>query len=143
VINDYIQPTAPKNQWAEFSTQGKINEVQKPIDKRGTTNNPIITRTGTGQNPLPTKANCTTPWGKTIKHGQFVKAYKASIGLLDLPCDVEIRACVNGNMKGSYTYGECKFYNTNYREYLKAGAPESNTGFIFFERIKWIFRREI
>ena len=143
MLNDYIQPTAPSKQWAEFSTQGKINEVQKPIDKRGTTNNPIITRTGVNQTPLPTKENCITPWGQEIQHGQFIKAYKASIGLIDLPCDVEIRACVNGNLKWSFPYGECKFYNTTYSEYLKAGAPESNTGFMFFQWIKWIFKREI
>lgn len=136
VINEYIQPSDPINSWADFSTQGKINIIEKPIDKRGTSNNPIITKKEVTESPLPSKANCITPRGQTIKHGQFTKWYKAPRGFIDLACDVEIRACVNGNLKGTFNYPKCTFNNTSYTDYLKAGSPTASTGFLFFQRIK-------
>jgi hypothetical protein len=39
-------------------------------------------------------------------------------------------------MKWSFTYSTCAFNNTTYTDYLKAGSPKSNTGFLFFQRIK-------
>lgn len=140
ILNEYIQPVAPINSWATFSTEGKINETQKPIDKRGTGNNPIKNQSGVSQLPSPSKTSCTTPRGQEIKHGQFIKAYKAPRGFIDLPCNVEIRACVNGNMKWNFRYAKCTFNNTIYSEYLKAWAPTSNTGFLFFQWIKWIVK---
>jgi len=142
VLNAYIQPTTPANVWAEFTTQGKINETIKPIDTRGTSNNPVRTQSGISQTPLPTKIGCISPRGQNIEHGQFVKAYKAPRWFIDLSCDVEIRACVNGNLKGNFVYSKCTFNNTTYSEYLKAGSPKSNTGFLFFQRIKAAFRRQ-
>ncbi len=142
VINTYIQPTTAKNVWAEFTTQGKINETTKPIDTRGTSNNPVRTQSGIAQTTLPTKIGCISPRWQKIEHGQFVKAYKAPRWFIDLACDVEIRACVNGSLKGAYIYNKCTFNNTTYSEYLKAGSPKSNTGFLFFQRIKAAFRRQ-
>ncbi len=142
ILNEYIQPTAPVNSWAEFNTQGQISTTPvKATDTRWTTNSPVITDSEVNESPLPNKANCTTPRGQKIKHGQFIKAYKAPRGFIDLPCKVEIRACVNGNLKGTFAYSKCTFNNTSYAEYLKAGSPRSNTWFLFFERIKKTFKR--
>ena len=139
ILNDYIQPTKPINAWASFSTQGKINQTTKATDKRGTSNSPVLTDTTVTQSGLPNKYNCITPRGQTIKHGQFVKAYKTPRGFIDLACDVQIRPCVNGSLKWTFTYSKCTFNNTTYTDYLKAGAPKSNTGFLFFQRIKSVF----
>ncbi len=137
VLNEYIQPTTPINVWAEFDTQGKINTTEKPIDIRGTTNSPVTTQPAIKQSPLPNKASCKTPRGQTIKHGQFVKAYKAPRGFIDLPCNVELRACVNWSLKGSLTNAKCNYTNTTYTDYL-TGSSTMNTGFFFFEWIKSI-----
>ncbi len=141
VINDYIQPAAPVNAGAEFSNEGKINTTESPTITRGTTNTPVVTKSWVIQSPLPSKASCTTPRGQSIKHGQFIKAYKAPRGFIDLACDVELRACINGNLKGTFTYSKCTFNNTSYADYIQAGAPASNTGFLFFQRIKSALRR--
>lgn len=141
VLNEYIQPSAPANAGAEFTTQGKIDTTKKPIDTWGTSNNPIMNKPVTTETPLPNKESCFTPRGQEIKHGQFVKAYKAPRGFLDLACDVEIRACINGNLKGTFNYSKCTFNNTSYAEYIKAGSPKASSGFLFFQWIKTAFRR--
>lgn len=140
VLNDYIQPSPAVNAWAEFDNQWQINTTEQPTNNRWTTNNPVTTQPEVIQTPLPTQKSCTAPRGQKIKNGQFVKAYKTPRGFIDLPCDVQIRACVNGNLKGTFTYSKCTFNNTTYTDYLKAGSPTSNTGFLFFPRIKKALR---
>jgi len=141
VLNEYIQPNTAPNVWAEFDTEGKINTTETPTNTRGTSNSSGITQTGTNQSPLPDKADCRTPRWQVIEHGQFVKAYKAPRGFIDLDCEVEIRACVNGNLKGNFTNAKCIFNNTTYADYLNAGSPRTNTRFMFFDWIKGIFVR--
>ncbi len=136
VLNEYIQPNEPINSWAAFNTEGKINETQSPTDTRGTSNSPTTSQPEVEQTATPNKANCITSRGQTIKHGQFVKAYKAPRGFIDLPCEVELRACVNGSLKWTFSNAKCTYNNTTYSEYITAGSPASNTGFLFFERIK-------
>ncbi len=135
-INEYIQPVPPVNAWSWFDTQGKINTTGEAIDTRGTSNSPVTTTPTVSQTQPTTKASCTTPRGQKIAHGQFVKAYKAPRGFIDLPCETEIRACVNGKLKWAFINAKCTFNNTTYTDYLKAGSPKSNTGFLFFQRIK-------
>ncbi len=139
--NELIQPKDPANIWAEFDTEGKIDGKETPIDTRWTTNSPVITQPEVGQTPTQTKKSCTAPRWQKIQHGQFIKAYKAPRGFIDLPCDVQIRACVNGVLKGNFKYATCTYNNTTYADYLTAGSPASNTGFLFFERIKKVLRR--
>ncbi len=141
VLNEYIQPTSPINSWADFSTEGQINDTKKPLDTRWTNKAPVTTESEVEQTPTPTKKSCTTPRGQEIQHGQFTKAYKAPRGFIDLECEVELRACVNGTLKWDFKYAKCTFNNTTYADYLTAGSPTSNTGFLFFERVKNIFRR--
>ncbi len=141
ILNEYIQPTPPINSWATFDTKGKINGTEQPTDTRATSNSPVTTNKEVSQIAQPYKKGCTTPRNQKINHGQFVKAYKTTRGFIDMPCEVELRACINGTLKGSFRYSKCTTYNTTYDEYLTAGSPSSNTGFLFFERIKSILRR--
>lgn len=139
VLNEYIQPVPPAYAWADFDTEGKINTEENPTNERWTTNNPVTGTPSVNQTPLGQKASCTTPRGQSIEHGQFIKAYKTSRGFIDMPCEVELRACVDGALKWSLNYSKCTFNNTTYADYLTAGSPTSNTGFLFFERIKNLF----
>lgn len=138
VLNEYIQPAEPVNAGAEFNNEWKIDTIDRPTNTRGTTNNTVITKSWVIQTPLPSKASCTTPRGQKIQHGQFIKAYKAPRGFIDLACDVEIRPCVNGSLKGTFTYSKCIFNNTSYIDYMNTGEPQASTKFLFFERIKWL-----
>lgn len=140
--NALIQPTTPKNEWATFTTEGKINtSEEQPTNTRGETNNPVTTQPEVNQTPNENTKSCTTSRGKKVQHGQFVKAYKAPRGFIDLPCDVQIRPCVNGVLKGSFIYSKCTFNNITYTDYLTAGSPKSSTWFLFFERIKSILKK--
>lgn len=159
VLNEYIQPAAPVNEGANFNTEGKINTTETPTNSRNTTNTPMTTQTGVTQKPLSTKASCTTPRGQKIKHGQFIKAYKTPRGFIDMQCEVEIRPCVNGILKGSFTYSKCAFQNITYSDYLQWTNKDftqptaqdisqsinqeftqtTQKSFRSFDRIKWVF----
>ncbi len=139
--NELIQPKPPMNSWAEFNTQGQLQPEKEPTTSRWTTSTQVTTQPEVEQESTPSKKSCSAPRWQKINHGQFVKAYKAPRGFVDLACEVELRACVDGTLKGNFRYATCAFNNTTYSEYLNAGSPTSNTGFLFFERIKNIFRR--
>lgn len=124
ILNDYIQPTTPVNVWAEFSNEGKINTTEAPTDTRGTRNKPVVIDKAVIQTPLSTKASCTTARWQTVKHGQFVKAYKTPRGFVDMQCEVEIRPCVNGALKGSFIYPKCIFKSITYTDYLQWNSKD-------------------
>lgn len=140
VLNEYIQPTDPMYSGAEFNTEGKIDTPENPTTTRGEGKWPVAWEDNEISTTTPTKAGCKTPRWQSISHGQFIKAYKAPRGFIDLPCDVQIRACVNGTLKWDFKYSKCTFNNTTYADYLTAWSPSSNTGFLFFQRIKKVFR---
>lgn len=49
-------------------------------------------------------ANCTTPWGASVAHGNSVTAYKSSSAST---CTSQTRTCDNGTLSGSYAYQSC------------------------------------
>ena len=85
---------------------------------RGTTNTAGTTTSTAVNQTTVTKQNCSTPRGTTVNHGQFVKAYKTSVGLLDMPCETQLRLCVNGSLKGTFTNKSCTFKNMTYNDYI-------------------------
>lgn len=138
VLNEYIQPAEPIHAGGEFNNEWKINTTDKPSNIRGTSNNSISTKSWTLQTPWVNKAYCTTPRGQKIQHGQFIKAYKSPRWFLDLACEVEIRPCINGSLKWTFTYSKCIFNNTSYIDYMNAWNTQASKKFLFFERIKWL-----
>lgn len=42
---------------------------------------------------------CETPWGERVRSGQFVKAYRFKNGFSDIPCQVQLRLCVDGELE--------------------------------------------
>ena len=117
-VDPLVQPQPAVNNWANFSTNGKINETTPTTTTRwnttaGHTNNSVgVTQT---QN---IKSDCRAPRGNIVKHGQFVKAYKSSLGLIDVPCETEIRLCVNGELKGKFLNKTCTVKNMTYNDYI-------------------------
>ncbi len=141
VLNEYIQPTEPKYQDAVVTTQGKRNESETPAKTtRWTSNNPVINTNETNQQTTPKKQWCTTPRGQRIDHGQFIKAYKSPRGFIDLPCEVQLRACTDGILRGTFRYNTCTFTNTTYAEYLTSSSTQWTGKVLFFERIKKLFK---
>lgn len=126
-VDPLIQPDKAALSGASFDVHGKINTTETAIDTwpdGKSTGQPTIV---TSVNQTPTdKRYCTTAWGEKIKNGQFIKAYKSSIGLIDMPCEVELRLCVDGTLKGHYTNRTCLVKNMTYRDYL-VGNSDLNT----------------
>ncbi len=118
-LNEYIQPGPAINSGAEFNTEWKINQwTETPSTTRWDPANIASQSDAEVSQTEKYATSCFTPRGGVIKHGQFTKAYKSPIGLIDLPCEVELRACINGTLKWNYTYQKCTVKNMTYNDYL-------------------------
>jgi len=117
-VDPFVQPGEPSLSWADFDNHWKIDWTIIPIDvwwSPGSWNpadNVSVSQT------TDSSIQCVTPWWETVKNGHFVKAYKSSVGFIDLPCEVEIRLCVSWKLKWYYTNRACTFKNMTYRDYL-------------------------
>ena len=60
--------------------------------------------------------SCRTPRGEKVDNKKFVKAYKHKNGFSDLPCEVQIRMCLNGELEGDFEYDSCTPWNISYME---------------------------
>ncbi|MCK9467112.1 MAG: hypothetical protein M0P94_02180 [Candidatus Absconditabacterales bacterium] len=116
-------PGYAKNDGAEFDTHGKINSsTQNP---QTTWNNSI--KDGAIKDPdisLGNKGyyNCVSPWGDSIQHGQFVKAYKTPIGFTDDLCQVELRLCLDGNLNGAFVNKSCEYMGVSSQDYREGNV---------------------
>ena len=63
-------------------------------------------------------AVCKTPWGEKVQPGHFVKAYRFKNGFTDIPCQAQIRTCVDGKLEGQYQYSSCQSWDTSYEDFL-------------------------
>lgn len=117
-VDPFIQPQSPSLSWADFDTHGKINGTSQPGDVWWSPSSGRPSETTSVSQTVPTTLLCVTPWGERVKNGQFVKAYKSSVGLIDMPCEVELRLCVKWKLKWSYANRTCVFKKMTYRDYL-------------------------
>lgn len=124
-IDPFIQPNQPSLSDAEFDTHGKINGTTDPIDVWWSPSSDRPTDVISTSQTSPANIKCVTPWGEIIQNWQFIKAYKSSIWLIDMPCDVEIRLCVWGDLKWSYSNRTCTFKKMTYRDYLVQNYNEN------------------
>ncbi|HCB51383.1 TPA: hypothetical protein DEP21_02285 [Patescibacteria group bacterium] len=125
-MDPYIQPKDPSLSGADFDVHGKINTTEKPIDVWPDGKSTGKPKAVTYTTQTSTKsANCITSWGETVKNGQFIRAYVSPIGLIDMPCEVELRICTNGVLKGTFTNRTCTFKNMTYRDYLVGNTDSS------------------
>lgn len=126
VINPLIQWEEPSNAGGDFNTQGQLAADKKPTTMRWTTTTSTTTSNNGTSQTTDYKQSCLTPRGTQVNHGQFVKAYKSSVGLLDVPCETELRLCVDGTLKGNFTNKKCTFQDMTYNDYL-AGNHDITT----------------
>lgn len=52
-------------------------------------------------------ANCTTPWGTTVLHGNVVQAFQNATVAYGASCIGENRSCNNGTLSGSFSNQNC------------------------------------
>ncbi len=117
-IDPFIQPQAPSLSWANFDLHGKIDTSTTPRDVWWSPSSGRPSENNSVSQTLSKDKICVTPWWEQVKNGQFVKAYKTSVGLIDVPCEVELRLCVSGSLKWTYTQRTCTFKKMTYRDYV-------------------------
>ena len=116
-------PKYAKYDWAEFDTRGKINPDTKiPYTdwdnyvKDWPIKDPNIN--SWGKNKM--HYNCVSPWGDSIQHWQFIRAYKSPIWFTDELCQVELRLCLDWNLNWSFVNKSCEYVwvsSQDYREW--------------------------
>ena len=118
-IDPFIQPDPPKLSGATFDVHGKINTTSQARDTWSDSSKAQITSTWPYvQTISSTGIFCTTPWWETLTNWKFIKAYRSPIGLIDMPCEVELRLCTNSILKWSFTQHSCFYKNMTYSDYL-------------------------
>lgn len=84
------------------------------------------------------KRYCETPRGEKVRAGQFVKAYRFKNGFTDIPCQAQIRVCVEGNLEGFYEQPTCKPWETSFEDfregYLDGEEPSVQRLFQLLEK---------
>ncbi|MDR2540221.1 MAG: hypothetical protein LBD11_00100 [Candidatus Peribacteria bacterium] len=131
-----IQPTPTPGNTAENVSSGK---AQSGIDEILNIPNPPETIQKGSKDPLTPPAkeveqtsrpypDCIAPRGETVKHGQFVKAYKHKNGFTDAPCEVQLRTCTVGTLEGTYQQLYCRSWETSYIDRLE-GIPSFDGGY--------------
>lgn len=123
--SDFVQPTATPSNSAEDLAKGNNQQGIEEIISRP---NQGGTEWGTSWNTTSTTRpvdqtereypDCKTPRWETVKHGQFIKAYKHKNGFNDAPCQVQLRTCVVGQLEGSYQQLSCTHWDTSYIDWL-------------------------
>lgn len=119
VPDEFIQPPKESaNAGGEFRTDGKPLPEDDPKLIPGEGNNPLVAEDPeVSQNPN-IRSYCQTPRGEKVNPGQFVKAYRHQNGFTDIPCKVQLRLCVDGELEGTYYHPTCTPWNTAYEDFL-------------------------
>lgn len=107
-------PSVPVTSSAGWSYAGSsIQSQQNPVVK-----NPVYTRQSSTSPTIRDGTVCQTPWGEEVRNGQFVKAYKVDKWFSNLPCEVELRYCVQTVLEWSFQYESCQHYDIAVEDYL-------------------------
>jgi hypothetical protein len=119
-LGEFIQtPNSAKNDSAIFTNDGKINQnnddVQTSWDNWN--NNPLYQEDKTNLTNTKYK-NCLTSWGEIIAHWQFIRAYESPVGFVDEKCEVELRLCLDWNLKWNYSYEKCRYEDVTQMDYI-------------------------
>lgn len=128
--NSYVQPTSINNSNTTANNRNMtVNRFNPsvPVSSAGggwsyagstsiNNNNPTII--STSSSTVRDGTVCTTPRGEQVRNGQFVKAYKVDKWFSNLPCEVELRYCVQKNLEWSFQYESCQHYDIAVEDYL-------------------------
>lgn len=109
-----FNPSVPVSSSAGWSYAGSsVQTNQNPVVKK-----PLYTNQSTSSSTIRDGTVCTTPRGEQVRNGQFVKAYKVDKWFSNLPCEVQLRYCVQTVLEGSFQYPSCQHYDIAVEDYL-------------------------
>lgn len=119
-VDPYIQTKKPTNDWADFSINWKINEknIISTEFQYGPSWSQIINSKETWLKYIIGSSDCKSPRWDTVKNWQFVIAYQAPLGFINLECKSEFRYCTDGKLWWSYSYKACKYKDMTYNDFL-------------------------
>ena len=119
-FDEFVQPPEyATNEFAEFDVHWKIikwdqwQKMKKLWNEDALSPEPVEV----AQERTLWKV-CKTPWWEKVQPGQFVKAYRFQNGFTDIPCQVQLRACVDGKLEWQYQYSSCQSWDTSYEDFL-------------------------
>ena len=118
-MDELIQPPEHAvNENADFDLQGHINSKTSPKIVQWPQSDTISAEKQEVAQVRDLWKICTTPWWEKVQPGQFVKAYRFQNGFYDIPCQVQLRLCVDGNLEGVYQYSSCQYRETSYEDFV-------------------------
>ena len=118
-LDEFIQPSEhAKYENAEFDLHWKRNATTQPKITKGQAWDDISSEKEEVAQVRDLWKLCKTPWWETVQPGQFVKAYRFQNGFYDIPCQVQLRLCVDGDLEGQYQYSSCQSWDTSYEDFL-------------------------
>lgn len=138
--NELIQtPKYTKNEWAKYDKNWKLVKwSEEPTTVIGKNEEPTISDIDSVEQINKTYYNCKSPRWEIVQHWQFIRAYELPYWFTNASCNVELRLCVDWELKWSYTYKDCEYLDVTYEEYH--GLSEDNQGLIHWEH--WIAKEE-
>ena len=75
-----------------------------------------------------TNRSCRTPWGTTVRHGEYIRAYKYASAPWSDGCEGEVRYCHNGILDGWYTNRSCNLVQPQYQGCYGRQCGSNNWG---------------
>jgi hypothetical protein len=126
---DLIQtPQYAKNEWAEFDTKWKLKNWEKEPITDWNNNDKYwdISDYASQEQKNISYRNCKTSWWEVVNHWQFVRAYELPFGFTNASCRVELRLCVDWELKWSFEYGDCEYLDVTYEEYRSTLQSREN-----------------
>lgn len=117
----YIQPDRNEQSvdW-NFDTQWQLsdNRFGEPTSYRDASAGAVPYQDAPVSQAQTNYGACMTPWWQTIKHGQFVKAYQLDKWFTNLPCEVQLRTCIDWDLEWTFTFDSCNYYNIAVEDFL-------------------------
>ena len=119
-LDEFIQPPEyASNEFAEFDVHWKLVKWKQEPKMQKLWNSDALS-------PEPVEVaqerslwkTCKTPRWETVQPGQFVKAYRFQNGFIDIPCQVQLRTCVDWKLEGMYQYSSCQPWSTSYEDFI-------------------------
>lgn len=115
IQNEYVQPNPPANANADFNSQWQLNAPLDPTTRwDAQPADAIVVNNAWVEQTVVTSKNCRAPRGEKVLNNQFVRAYRTNVWYFNRPCEVEIRMCVDGKLKGSFKYKACAYTGVSY-----------------------------
>lgn len=134
-FNELIQtPKYSEKDWANYNSNWKIlNDTNWKDPNTIWDNNDKdwdIWEYNSVEQVNPNYYNCISPWWEIVQHGQFVKAYVFPYWFTNAECRVELRLCVDWELKWNYWYQKCDYLDITYEEYNRIITGNINWGTI-------------